>query len=285
MKKTTIVIFLIFDILISLTSMNSIAGVTISDSLINEITLGKAGTREIYQAVIILKNAGEKPQEVKIYQTDCEISSDGKKKYGEPGKMARSNASWITIPKQLTIPAKGTFELNYSIKIPNNKTLVGTYWSTIMVEGIPDISPELKPEKNKMKVGVETKIRYAVQIITNVGDTGTVDLNYINVKLIKEANKRVLQADMGNTGEKMARPLLYVELYNEDGTYAGKFSGEKKRIYPGMSVRFNINLSEVPKGKYKAMVMADCGDDEIFGATYNIECKDEPNTTIDPTPK
>jgi hypothetical protein len=283
--RIKIAFFLSFIILIILIPIGSRANIVVVGGLTREINIKKLDGNTS-QGIIILKNMSEESQEAKIYQTDYEFFYDGRNNYGEPGKMARSNANWITFtPKQLIVPANGISEVNYSIKIPNDKALIGTYWSLIMIEEVPKVPPELESGKNEMKLGIQAKKRYAFQIVTNIGDTSVISLNFISVKLIKEGEKRIFQIDMENVGEKWAKPLLYIELYNEAGNYIGKFDGEKKRIYPGTSVRFNIDLSELPKGKYKAMVMADCGGDDIFGATYNLECKDEPDLPADSAPK
>jgi hypothetical protein len=278
--------FLSFIIPIILAPIESMANIVVVGGLTREVNIKKLDGNTS-QGTIILKNMSEESQEAKMYQTDYEFFYDGRNNYGEPGKMARSNANWITFtPKQLIIPANGISEVNYSIKIPNDKALIGTYWSLIMIEESPKVpSPELKTEGKEMKLGIQSNKRYAIQIVTNIGDTSTISLNFISVKLIKEGEKRIFQIDMENVGEKWAKPMLYIELYNEAGNYIGKFDGEKKRIYPGTSVRFNIDLSELPKGKYKAMVMADCGGDDIFGATYNLAFKDEPNVPSDSAPK
>jgi hypothetical protein len=281
LKTEIIIVMLLFPLLIPYFAVSS---VSVMGALTKKQIAEIGGT---YQGVISITNSDEEPQEVKVYQTDYLFFFDGKNIYGKPGKDPRSNANWITYnPTQLTIPPKGKSVVNYIIKVPNDKSLVGTYWSMLMVEGITkDSSEAIKPEKDKTKMGIGQMIRYGVQMVTNIQDTGTRNLNFMEVKLIKDGEKRIFQLDIENNGERLLVPLLYVELYNENGTYVGKFDGKKKRTYPGTSVRFNIDMSQVPKGKYKAMAMADCGDDDIFGATYDLECKDEPNLPVDPAPK
>jgi len=59
---------------------------------------------ETYKDKIIITNKEEGIQEVKIYQTDYLFFCDGDNIYGEPGKISRSNAKWITFrPKRLKI--------------------------------------------------------------------------------------------------------------------------------------------------------------------------------------
>ena len=51
----------------------------------------------------------------------------------------------------------------------------------------------------------------------------------------------------------------------------GRFEAGRMGIYPGCSARFRIDLSGLPAGRYKAIVVADCGDENVFGAQYDLE--------------
>jgi hypothetical protein len=248
----------------------SVAGVSVTSGLTYE---KEAQVGETYQGVIQLMNTGKKPQEVKIYQTDYLFYSDGSNIYGESGKAPRSNADWITFsPHRLTIAPKGTSQVNYTLEVPDDKTLTGTYWSMIMIEGISSSSPEAaRQEKDKITFGVSQVIRYGAQMITQIGDTGARKLKFLKTRLLKEDKGRILQLDIENIGEKLLRPALWAELYDEKGKSIGKFEGAKIGVYPTTSVRFRIDLSQVPKGKYKALVVADCGGDDLFGATYTLK--------------
>lgn len=232
-----------------------------------------------YPGIIFIRNHGEEPQEVKIYQTDYLFFCGGTNIYGEPaGKDVRSNANWITFsPQRLTIPAKSTSAVNYLTEVPDDETLRGTYWSMLMVEGVGKDSPEaIEPEKDKIKVGIRQVIRYGIQMVTHIGNTGSRELEFLETELLKiiEENggkKRILQVDVENTGERWLRPFLWVELYDMEGRYIGRFEGGRKRIYPGTSVRFKVDLTEVPKDEYKSLVIADCGGDDVFGITYTLK--------------
>jgi hypothetical protein len=46
--------------------------------------------------------------------------------------------------------------------------------------------------------------------------------------------------------------------------------GERARVYPGTSVRRAIDLTDVPAGAYKALLVADAGDESVYGATYAL---------------
>ena len=228
---------------------------------------------ETYKGLILIRNTGDEPQEVKVYQNDYLFFFDGRNAFGEPGKDPRSNANWLIFnPHRLTIPPNGTATVNYTIKVPEDPNLVGTYWSVLMVEGIPETSPESsKAEKDETKIGITQVMRYALQMVTHIGDTGERKLKFLNTKLLKEEKQRILQVDIENIGERYLAHFLWAELYDEQGRYIGKFEERRLGTYPGTSVRYRIDLSQVPEGNYKAMVVADCGGDYIFGANYNLK--------------
>lgn len=246
------------------------AGVSIVGGLTHQ---KKAEPGETYKGSIIINNTNDQPQEVKIYQTDYCFRFDGTNDYGLPGKLERSNADWLSFsPRRLIILPKETAKVNYTIKVPNDLNLVGTYWSMIMVEGIPKGSRESsQPEKDKTKVGITQIMRYAIQMITHIGNSGERRLKFLETKLLREKEKRFLQVDMENIGQRWLRPFLWAELYDENGRYIGRFEGRRKRIYPGTSVRYTVDLTNVPEGTYKALVVADSGGDYIFGANYTLK--------------
>jgi hypothetical protein len=246
------------------------AGVSVIGGLSHE---KKARAGETYKGSVIIKNNSAEPQEVKVYQTDYQFQFDGNNNYGPPGKSERSNANWLAVaPRRLVIPPNDTLMVNYTVKVPNDPTLVGTYWSMLMVEGIPKSSPESsQAEKEKTKIGITQIMRYGIQIITNIGDTGEHNLKFLQTKLLREAEGRFLQADIENTGQRWLRASLWVELYDKDGGYVGKFDSGSKHIYPGTSVRYKVDLTGVPQGEYKALAVADCGGNDIFGANYDFK--------------
>ena len=49
----------------------------------------KAGPGDKAEGKLILRNQGDKPQDVKIYQTDYHFTAAGNNTYGEPGKLPR----------------------------------------------------------------------------------------------------------------------------------------------------------------------------------------------------
>lgn len=235
----------------------------------------EAAAGESYQGTIFIRNPLEEPAEVKFYQTDYLFFFDGRSIYGEPGKIKRSNAQWIRFsPHQLVIPPKERSAVEYTVKVPEDETLVGTYWSMLMIEEISNSSPEAsKSEKDRVELGIRQVLRYGIQMLTHISDTGTRKIKFLDKKLISQDGRTILQMDIENIGERWLTPTLWVELHDSQGTDLGRFESGKTRIYPSCSVRYKVDLTDVPKGKYKALVVADNGDEYVFGAKYDLEIK------------
>jgi hypothetical protein len=248
-------------------------------SVIGELSNDReAQPGERYEGVIVIRNDTNEPQEAKVYQTDYMFYRDGTNNYADPGTLVRSNAKWVTFsPSYLTIPPQGTATINYAVAVPQStaeRKLVGSYWSMLMVEGIPKGSAEstLPKDPKKTQMGIRQTIRYGIQIATHIAQTGTKKVEFLDAKLVtKEDGKRFLQVDLGNSGELGMRPEVYVELFDQKGASLGKYAGIRYRMYPGTSVRQMIDLSKVSVGTYKAMVVVDAGGDDVYGAEYTLK--------------
>jgi hypothetical protein len=247
------------------------AGVSVVGSLTRENTVGP-GDR--YEGDIMLRNSDENPVEVRIYKKDYLFYADGRNLYDEPGSAPRSNATWLTVqPAQMTVPPQGTGSFHFTVQVPKNVELKGSYWSLLMVE--PMAPPAVLPgqAKNKISVGLQTVIRYAIQIVTDIGDSGEWQLKIGDKKLAMSEGKRLFELDIENVGERWLSPVVWIELYNAEGAQVGRFESSQKRIYPGCSVRHWMDLTGVPAGTYNVMAIVDNRDDHVFGGQYEIVIK------------
>jgi hypothetical protein len=224
---------------------------------------------------VIVLTGGESAETVRIYQTDYMFYADGRNEFGKPGSAPRSNASWITyVPNQLILQPHGRAEVSYQISVPNDEDLRGTYWSVIMVEPVPEGTIEPPGAKKEgVAVGLRIISRHAVQVITTIDDTGTRALEFADKKLEIKDGKTCLVLDVKNVGERWLVPALYVDLTDPSGRPLGRYEGGKLRIFPGCSVRYAVDLGPLKPGKYNALVIADCGEDKVFGARYVLEVK------------
>lgn len=244
-------------------------------SVIGELSRKNAvSPGERYEGVVTVKNSGDTSAEVRLYQTDYLFYADGRNIYGEPDSAPRSNAPWITAgPTQLTVPPKGTSTFHYTVKVPENNGLKGSFWSLLMIEPVAPPPPEAKRGKGKVSVGLQTVIRYAVQIVTDIDESGERKITFLDRQLTAKDGKQSFSVDIGNSGERRLSPVVWMDLYNAAGTHAGRFDSGRKGLYPECSVRHLFDLTEVPAGKYSALVVVDNEDDHVFGGQYAIVIK------------
>ena len=167
------------------------AGVSVVGSLTRGNTVSP-GDR--YEGDIMVRNNDEQPVEVRVYKKDYLFYADGRNLYDESGSTPRTNATWLTVqPAQMTVPPKGTGSFHYTVQTPKNAELKGSYWSLLMVE--PMAPPAVLPnqEKNKISMGLQTVIRYAIQIVTDFGESGEWMLKFRDKKLVMKEGKRLFE--------------------------------------------------------------------------------------------
>lgn len=227
---------------------------------------------ETKNGIIELKNISETAQSIQLYQRDYWYSYNGDSRNDDPGTMKRSNATWINInPTFITLGPNETTTVEYEIKVPSGDTIKGSYWSVIMVEGLtpPDTS------KSERGIKINTVIRYAIQVITNIGDTGERNLSFIDFNLSREDNITQLSVALENVGERLLRPEVSLEVFNTEGVSKGVFKAIRRKLYPGTSAKVFLDLTELETGSYSSLLIADCGDDYVFGSNLTLDIKDE----------
>ena len=255
------------------------AGISIRGGLTHERIIQPGGA---YEGMVSIINTGHEHENVKIYQTDYRFTCDGDYFYDDPGNNPRSNAQWVDFsPRLVTVPADGTVDVSYTITVPTDTDLAGTYWSILMIE-VAGADPERDEadEKENLRLGINQIVRYGVQIVNHLSDSGGRRLDFLDTRILRTGADRILEIDLENIGERWLRPLVWAELYDENGDFVGRFEAGKLRIYPGTSARYKVDLTDVPGGEYRAVVVADCGADDVFGATYMVIFEHEDHLTV-----
>ena len=114
-------------------------------------------------------------------------------------------------------------------------------------------------------------MRYAVQSVVQIGETGERLLKVADKKLVIDGGKRIFQMDVTTPGERLVIPTGSLELFDAKGVSIRKFESGKRRIYPACSVRHRFDLTDVPPGKYSALALLDNGDSYVVGAQYQLD--------------
>jgi hypothetical protein len=229
-----------------------------------------------YGGEILIMNSSDQAQAARIYQTDYLFFADGTSRYDEPGTMPRSNARWLSIGRTvITVPPRATVPVPYTVTVPTGEPLAGTFWSMIMVEGVPKESSEpimiAASSRDRPGLGVQPIIRYGVQVVSQIQHTGTRRAEFAATRLVSGPDGvKALEFDIRNTGERAYRLDVWVELYDEHGTLHGKFQQARGLVYPGTSIKQRFDLSRMPPRVYKALIVADTGEEDVFGAQYRF---------------
>ncbi|MGH7655633.1 MAG: hypothetical protein ACREN6_13315 [Gemmatimonadaceae bacterium] len=245
------------------------AQIAVLSSTVEEKT---AAPGEKYTGTIIVANQSAEPQLARIYQTDYRFAADGTAHYDEAGTSGRSNAAWITPQaSRILVPANSQVSVPYSVAVPLGDSLRGTYWSMIMVEGAPAEPGAPANDGGKPAVAIGAVMRYAVQLATHIRNSGSRTVQFASPGAAKDTNgAAALDLDVTDTGERGFRPVLWVEVYDAQGTLRAKAKQARGLLYPGTSLHQHFDLGALPSGTYKAVVFADTGEDAVFATQFTI---------------
>jgi len=261
MKCNKLLIICLLAIMLPFTSKASIEVV----GSLRQVHKGMAG--DTYKGEIKIQNTGATDQEIKAYQTDLMYDYKEFTYYDAPGSQKRSNAKWIKFgPKTAVVKAHTSIFLQYTVTIPHDNSLKGTYWSILMVEGVTPIKPSQAGQ-----VTINTVVRYAIQVVTNLKDQGTGKLTFLKPTLVKEGNKLYLAVDMQNKGDHYIAPDMVMKLFNGSGSLVKEITAPRKGIFPNCSTRFRLNLDGIKSGRtYQTVIVAQGKGKDVFGLNYPL---------------
>ena len=250
-----------------LASLPARAQLTVIGNGVEEHQVQPGGT---YSGTIRVLNTGGAPADARVYLTDYAHNAAGETSYGKPGSLARSNAGWVRFsPAQVRVAPGAEATIGYTITIPAAAG-TGTYWSMLMVEGLEEPSPGQPRRGGRVEVAVGMTVRYGVQLATTIPGAAA-QAQFANPRAMTAADGRRVELDLSNSGLVAYRPKMRLELYDEAGNAAGTFSADRGLLYPGMSLRQRFDLVGVAAGSYQALITADTGGEEVFGAQYRLE--------------
>jgi hypothetical protein len=229
---------------------------------------------EELKGFLTIRNDANDVSEARVFQTDYIFKYTGDAAYDKPGKNPRSNTSWITLNQEyVKLGPMENSQITYTVKVPDDPKLSGSYWSLIMIEPIEKTIKDA-PKKDSKKIGlsINTVVRFGFQLTTTISDTGEKKLKITGKNVMTRDNKNYLEMDVENTGTLSIVPHPYAELFDQNEKFMGRFAGKARRIQPGCSVKFEIELP-VPAGSYKTLVVLDDQEDAVFGAEYTLDIK------------
>lgn len=244
-------------------------GVAVLNGLAHEFTVTPGN---IYKGQIELKNASETEQVVTIYQANLSTLHTGETFYSDSVKNNRSNLDWIKLSNlNITLESEAQGTIDFEIHVPNASNMEGTYWSVIMIE--PRDPIHIQEDENGYSI--QSKVRYAIQIVCNIGETGTTDLKFLGISQEDIQGTHYLEVDVKNSGQTLVKPILSLELFDENGNGLPIIKAEQQRIFPNSSKRFILEIEGIKEGTYQGILIADCNTDDLFGVNVTLHLKDD----------
>lgn len=264
----------------SLAAGPAAAAVQLVSPAVQSFTVAPGGS---YEGLLLLANPGPEPASVRLYLNDYRYDASGRSYYEEPGTHPRSNAPWITLGGAVvTLQPQEERSIPFRIQIPGHETLAGTYWSVILVEPLPPDAPETprppgQQEDETYRLGLRTMVRYAVLMVTQVGESGQPEpsLSEARLTLNEAGNGHRFEVELANGGDRWFLPTVWMELYDQTGQQVGRFEGGQRRLLPGTSVRQTIDLGSLAVGEYVAILVLDGGGDDVYGARYTFRVTED----------
>jgi hypothetical protein len=251
---------------LGLTAAELSAQVSVQGNTVHE---HDAAPGAIRTGTISVTNASPNPQIARVYLSDYLFFADGSSRFDRAGSLPRSNADWIQLGAQdVTLPPGATVPVSYTVRVPGNTTLTGSYWSVVMVEGMATPSASARGG-----VGLATTVRYAVQIVTHLPNSGTRRMAVKSGKLEAGAAGRgpELVLEIANTGERATKFDITTELYDNQGVVRARVQQSRGLTYPGTSLTHRVELGKQAPGAYRAVVVIDAGSGSLTGAQYTLQ--------------
>ena len=261
MKKTSILILLL------LFSIKVFSGVVVLNGL-THVHSGESGS--IINGKIKIRNDSQKENRIILYKQDLILSCDNISifEYKDINTNPRSMGNWlkVNVDEKILSPHE-EYDLSYSINVPKNITQKGSYWTVLMIEGADPIR-----DSDNQSLQVGSKIRYAVQLITELGGFESPKLQFENVEYKKAVNTNfnVVQVKLKNIGQYSAQTKVLLEIYDSKGKKLKVFQGSVRRVYPNLCNIFELEIKDLPKGTYEGVIIADNSRD-LFGSNVSIK--------------
>ena len=261
MKKISILLTLL------LFSIQAFSGVVVLNGL-THVHSGDAGSQ--ISGKVKIRNDSSKETRIVIYKQDLMLSCDKTAifEYKDINTNPRSMGNWlqVNIDEKILSPYE-EYDLSYSINVPKNVKEKGSFWTILMVEGADPIREQ---ESQTLQVG--SKIRYAIQLITELGSFESPKLQFENVEYKKqlENSNNIVQIKLKNIGQYSAQTMVILEIYDSKGTKLKVFKDSIRRIYPNLCNVFELEIKGLPKGIYDGVIIADNSKD-LFGTNVSIK--------------
>jgi len=234
----------------------SIANVIVLNGL-THVHESKSG--KVISGVVKLKNTKDVEQRILVYFNDLFQNCGEETVLTSELSHERSISKWLsTEVNEYVLQGKEEYELVYTVNVPDDSTLNGSFWGVLMLE----VEDPIKEDQLEYSVKLQSKVRYGIQIITDINAKTKSELDFFDIKIDKEEGiSKTINLEVQNLGEFYVQPTIVLDVFNESGEKAKNLEVKFKKIYPGHCKIFSLDISDLPKGAYSGVLVADYGED------------------------
>lgn len=260
MKKSLILLFLFLSFYVSNANVVILNGLT---------HVHQSSSGQLITGVIRLKNTSGTEQRVIIYFNDLFQECGKETVLTADSTHNNSIKNWLsTNVNEHVFQANEEYELIYTINVPNDVAIDGSFWGVLMVE----IEKPIKEDELQYGVKLESKVRYGIQIIADINKRTPSELEFYDIKIEEPDGNKIIQIDLKNLGTYYVQPTLILEVFNTNGEQVKKVEVKFKKVYPNSCKGFTMDISGLPKGAYTAVLVADYGEN-IYSIDLEFENK------------
>ncbi|MEP2279303.1 hypothetical protein [Maribacter sp.] len=228
---------------------------------------------DVISGEVILINNSTEEQRITFELNDIIFSCTQDRFFTSETTHSQSSLDWFNAElMEKTLRPKEKYVYRFTITIPEDQNLKGSYWSTLMV----NVEKPIKEEALNDKVGLDTKIRYSVALLTDVNlqDEVNIDFNTIDLNDLTINGKRKLDVKILNEGEFIEGVKLTLEVYNDNGDKIYEFETDRNMAFPGFCRDYILDLTSLEIGEYECVLIAESREDFI-GANITLTIDEE----------
>ncbi|PKA82619.1 hypothetical protein ATE92_0753 [Ulvibacter sp. MAR_2010_11] len=228
--------------------------------ILNGLTHSYSGVSgQTYEGQIILVNISDENQRVTFDLNEAIYDCQTGRSFVKDIAHKNSSSGWFdSSVRDIVLIPKEKYAFKYNITIPNDKTLEGSYWTTLIV----NVEKPIREEVIK-NIGLDTKIRYAIRLLTDINENEDVQLDFEDVVLTDNPinSEKLLDVKILNESIYIENVRLALEIYNTSGTKVLDIKTKRAKIFPEVCRDFSVDVSDLPKGTYECVLIADSRDE------------------------
>lgn len=228
---------------------------------------GRSG--ETITGEVILINSSSIEQRVTFDLNDALFSCSKDRVFSDTESHSKSSRSWFMGNlMDITLAAKERFVYKFDIQIPKNQDINGSFWSVLMV----NIEQPIKEETLNAQIGLDTKISYAIGLLTHVNSFEEMNMDFQSIDLIKDTDdfKKQLEIKLINESAFIEVVKLSLEVYNTHGDLVLTNNSKRVLNFPGFCKDYSLDVSELPIGEYECVLIAEARE-EFIGTNFSLK--------------